>query len=100
MLPAALRTTCEIGCEFNITTGFAHALSTYLPLAGSIPQRGSSALEEVPVGPVVSEGAGVHRLRGVFHPRPRGTDCGIYSRFVDHDLTSGNFRMDSRSQDA
>ena len=79
---------------------FLYAPGTHLSFAGSIPQRGSSALEEVPVDPVVSEGVGVHNLRGTFHPRPRGTDCGIYSRFVNRDLTSGKFRIDSRSRDA
>ena len=99
LLPAALRTTCKIRCESSITTEFSHALGTYLSFAGSTPQSGSSALEEVPVGSVVLERVGVHDLRGVFHPRPHGTDYGIYSRFVNHDLTSGKFRIDSRSWD-
>ena len=100
MILAALRITCEIGCGFSITAEFSHALGTYFSFAGPIPQLGSSTLEEVLVGPVVSEGVGVHDLRGVFHLRPHGTDCGIYSRFVNHDLTSGKFRIYSRSQDA
>ena len=52
-----------------------------------MPLRISWALAKVPVDPDVSERAGVHDLRGVFHPRPRGTGCGIYSQSVNHDLT-------------
>ena len=61
---------------------------THLSFASSIPQRGSSALVDIPIDPVVSEGAGVHDPREAFHLGPCGTDCGIYSQFVNHDLRS------------
>ena len=64
LLPAALRTTYEIGCEFSIIAEFSHALGTYY------------------------EGAEVHDPREAFHLCPCGTDCGIYSQFVNHDLRS------------
>ena len=64
-----------------------------------MPLRISWALAKVPVDPDVSERAGVHDLRGVFHPRPRGTGCGIYAQFVNHDLTPEIFRTGSRSGD-
>ena len=63
---------------------------THLSFASSIPQRGSLALVDVPIDPVVSEGAGVHDPREAFHLGPCGTDCGIYSQFVNHDLRSKN----------
>ena len=78
---------------------FLYAPGTHLSLAGSIPQCGSSAPAEVPIDPVVSERAGVHDPREVFHLCPCGIGCGIYSRFVNRDLTSGNFRIYSRSRD-
>ena len=97
ILPGTFLASCSRLKNLKHHVKFLHAPVTHLPFAGSIPQRGSSAPVEVPIDPVVFDGAGAHDQREAFHLCPCGTDCGICSRFVNHDLRFKKIRKGSRS---